>query len=78
MHGRRSPPAEDGVTQSVMIRVQDVDAHHRAAVAAGAQVTSESADYSYGDGSTACVTQLATCGISPSQWPTLRPRRGVA
>ncbi len=49
-HGRRSPAAEDGVTQSVMIRVQDVDAHYRAAsAAAGAQVTSEPTDYSYGE-----------------------------
>lgn len=48
-HGRRSPSAEDGVTQSVMIRVQDVEAHCRAAVAAGVQVTSEPTDYSYGE-----------------------------
>lgn len=48
-NGRRSPAAEDGVTQSVMVRVQDVDAHHRTAAAAGAQVTSEPADYPYGE-----------------------------
>jgi uncharacterized glyoxalase superfamily protein PhnB len=48
-HGRRSPAAADGVTQSVMVRVEDVDAHYRAAVAAGAQVTSEPADYAYGE-----------------------------
>jgi uncharacterized glyoxalase superfamily protein PhnB len=48
-HGRRVPAAEDGVTQSVMIRVQDVDAHYRAVVAAGAQVTSTPTDYSYGE-----------------------------
>jgi uncharacterized glyoxalase superfamily protein PhnB len=48
-NGRRSPAAEDGVTQSVMIRVQNVDAHYQAAVAAGAQATSEPADYSYGE-----------------------------
>jgi uncharacterized glyoxalase superfamily protein PhnB len=48
-HGRRSPAAADGVTQSVMVRVDDVDAHYRAAVAAGAQVTSEPADYAYGE-----------------------------
>ena len=33
-HGRRSPAAADGVTQSVMVRVEDVQAHYRAAVAA--------------------------------------------
>jgi uncharacterized glyoxalase superfamily protein PhnB len=48
-NGRRSPAAEDGVTQSVMIRVEDVDGHYRAAVAAGAQATSQPADYSYGE-----------------------------
>ena len=48
-HGRRSPAAADGVAQSVMIHVQDVDAHYRAVLAAGAEVTSEPADYSYGE-----------------------------
>ena len=48
-HGRRSPAAWDGVTQSVMVRVDDVDTHYRAAVPAGAQVTSEPADYAYGE-----------------------------
>lgn len=48
-HGRRSPADADGVTQSVMVRVEDVDAHYRAAVAAGARVTSEPADYAYGE-----------------------------
>lgn len=47
--GRRSPAAADGVTQSVMVRVEDLDAHYRAVVAAGAQVTSEPADYAYGE-----------------------------
>jgi uncharacterized glyoxalase superfamily protein PhnB len=32
-----------------MIRVPDVDAHYRAVVAAGAQVTSKPTDYSYGE-----------------------------
>ncbi len=48
-NGRRSPTAQGGVTQSVMIRVDDVDGHYRAAVAAGAQPTGEPADYSYGE-----------------------------
>src|ERR1700733_5830409 len=47
-HGRRSPAAADGVAQSVMVRVDDVDAHYRAAVAAGAPVPSEPADSAYG------------------------------
>lgn len=48
-HGRRSPAGEDRVTHSVMVRVQDVDAHYRVAVTAGAQVTSEPIDYSHGE-----------------------------
>ncbi len=48
-NGRRSPSAQDGVTQSVMIRVDDVDSHYRAAVAAGAEAAGEPADYSYGE-----------------------------
>jgi uncharacterized glyoxalase superfamily protein PhnB len=48
-YGRRSPAGEDSVTQSVMVRVEDVDAHYLIAVAAGAQVTSEPTDYPYGE-----------------------------
>jgi uncharacterized glyoxalase superfamily protein PhnB len=48
-YGRRSPAAEEAITHSVMVRVDDVDAHYQAAVAAGAQVTSETADHPYGE-----------------------------
>lgn len=48
-YGRRSPAAKDAITQSIMVRVEDVDAHYRAAVAAGAQVTSEPGDHPYGE-----------------------------
>jgi uncharacterized glyoxalase superfamily protein PhnB len=48
-YGRRSPAAQDAITHSVMVRVEDVDAHYRATVAAGAQVTSEPADHPYGE-----------------------------
>ena len=48
-YGRRSPAAEDAITHSVMVRVEDVDAHYHATVAAGAQVTSEPADHPYGE-----------------------------
>jgi uncharacterized glyoxalase superfamily protein PhnB len=48
-YGRRSPAAEDAITYSVMVRVEDVDAHYHATVAAGAQVTGEPADHPYGE-----------------------------
>jgi uncharacterized glyoxalase superfamily protein PhnB len=48
-YGRRSPAAEDAITHSVLVRVEDVGAHYRAAVAAGAHVTSEPADHPYGE-----------------------------
>ena len=45
-HGRAAP---DAVSSSVMLRVDDVDARYRAAVAAGARVVSEPADHAYGE-----------------------------
>jgi uncharacterized glyoxalase superfamily protein PhnB len=47
--GRRSPAPEDPITHSVIVRVEDVDAHYRVAVAAGAQVTAGPADHPYGE-----------------------------
>jgi uncharacterized glyoxalase superfamily protein PhnB len=35
-YGRRSPAADDAITHSVMMRVEDVDAHYRATVTASA------------------------------------------
>jgi uncharacterized glyoxalase superfamily protein PhnB len=48
-YGRGSPASEDAITHSVMVRVEDVDGHYNAAVAAGAQVTSEPVDHPYGE-----------------------------
>jgi uncharacterized glyoxalase superfamily protein PhnB len=48
-YARRSPAAEDAITYSVMVRVEDVDAHYRAAVAAGADVTSGPTDHPCGE-----------------------------
>lgn len=48
-HGRRSSDADDIATHSVMVRVDDVDAHYRAALAAGASILSEPADHFYGE-----------------------------
>lgn len=47
--GRRAPTGPDGVSQSVMVRVPDVDAHHRAVLAAGAQGASEPTTHAYGE-----------------------------
>ena len=43
-HGRRSPADEESITHSTMVRVHDIDAHYRTAVASGAQTTGEPAD----------------------------------
>ena len=48
-HGRRPPAAEDGATHSVMVRVENVEVHHRAVLAAGGQVISEPTDHPYGE-----------------------------
>jgi uncharacterized glyoxalase superfamily protein PhnB len=40
---------EDAPRQSVMVRVEDVDAHHAQAVAAGARIVREPASWPYGE-----------------------------
>ena len=45
--GRSEPSPEP--SHSVMIRVDDVDAHHRVARAAGARIVAEPADHAYGE-----------------------------
>lgn len=47
--GRRPLAAEEPITHSVMVRVEDVDAHHRAVLAAGGDVLGEPVDHSYGE-----------------------------
>ncbi|MCI0636404.1 MAG: VOC family protein [Actinobacteria bacterium] len=41
--------AADGGADSVMVRVEDADAHHERAVAAGARIVSPPTDYPYGE-----------------------------
>jgi uncharacterized glyoxalase superfamily protein PhnB len=77
-HGRRSPSAEDGVTRSVMVRIQDVDAHCRAAVAAGAQVTSELIDYSYSEGQYSVHNPAGHVWTSTESVADVAPEPGVA
>ncbi|HEY8317793.1 MAG TPA: VOC family protein [Amnibacterium sp.] len=46
-NGRTAPEAES--SHSVMVRVSDIDAHHRRTMAAGARVLSNPADHPYGE-----------------------------
>ena len=46
-NGRTPPEAESG--QSVMVRVRDIDAHHRRALAAGARILADPVDQPYGE-----------------------------
>jgi uncharacterized glyoxalase superfamily protein PhnB len=47
-HGRQSPD-DSGVTQSVLIRVDDVDRHHVAAQSVGAVIVSPPTDMPFGE-----------------------------
>ena len=47
--GELSPRTAGGGTQSLMVLVDDVDAHHARAAAAGAQVIAEPTDQVYGE-----------------------------
>jgi uncharacterized glyoxalase superfamily protein PhnB len=49
MHGAPDDPATANSTHSVLVRVEDADAHHATALAAGAQIVSPPADYPYGE-----------------------------
>jgi uncharacterized glyoxalase superfamily protein PhnB len=48
-YGRRVPAGDEGVTHSTMVRVADVDAHHRHAAAEGAEILGEPADQPFGE-----------------------------
>jgi uncharacterized glyoxalase superfamily protein PhnB len=60
-HGRRAP-ASDGVTHSVMVRVDDVDDHYQRASAAGAHVISSPATHMYGE------RQYVATDLAGHQW----------
>ena len=51
MAAQSDPPHAAGVnsTHAVLVRVDDVDAHHARASAAGARIASPPADYAYGE-----------------------------
>jgi uncharacterized glyoxalase superfamily protein PhnB len=49
VRGSRRPPRPDEVTQSVMVRVDDVHAHRERARAHGARIVEEPTDHMYGE-----------------------------
>lgn len=48
-HGRRAPEAGDRASQSVMVRVEDAQAHCERARSNGATILAEPTDYPYGE-----------------------------
>jgi uncharacterized glyoxalase superfamily protein PhnB len=48
-NGRRVPARDEDVTHSTMVRVADVDAHHRHAAAEGAEILGGPADQPFGE-----------------------------
>jgi uncharacterized glyoxalase superfamily protein PhnB len=80
-NGRAAPGAD--VSHSVMVRVPDLDAHYRVAVAGGARILIEPADMQYGErqysaadpaGHRWTFTQ-SIADIAPEEWggSTIRP-----
>ena len=49
VRGDRRPPRRGEVTHSVMVRVEDADAHCQRARAAGARIVEEPADFPFGE-----------------------------
>jgi uncharacterized glyoxalase superfamily protein PhnB len=49
VRGDRRPPQRGAVPHSVLVRVDDVDAHHARAVASGARILMEPTDFEYGE-----------------------------
>jgi uncharacterized glyoxalase superfamily protein PhnB len=75
-HGRRPPATEDEVTHSVLVRVDDVDAHCEQARVAGVQILGLPADQPFGERQYAAVdlaghhwtfTQ-SVADLRPEQW----------
>jgi uncharacterized glyoxalase superfamily protein PhnB len=49
VRGERTPPRRGEVTHSVMVRVEDVNAHAERARAHGARIVAEPTDFQYGE-----------------------------
>ena len=61
-HGRETPGIDAAATHSVMVRVDDLDAHYRTALEGGATILSEPATHSYGE------RQYAAADLAGHRW----------
>jgi uncharacterized glyoxalase superfamily protein PhnB len=61
-HGDRRPPQEGEVTHSVVVRVDDVNAHCARARAHGARILMEPTDFEYGE------RQYTAADLAGHQW----------
>jgi uncharacterized glyoxalase superfamily protein PhnB len=61
-YGRAAPGAEGPRSHSIMVKVDDVDAHHEHARAQGARILSPPADHSYGE------RQYSVADLAGHQW----------
>ena len=61
-YGRRVPAPAEGVTHSTMVRVRDIDAHHRRAASEGAEILSAPADQAFGE------RQYSVRDLAGHQW----------
>ena len=62
VHNDRRPPRPGEVTHSVLVRVDDVDAHFARATAHGARILMEPTDFEYGE------RQYAAEDLAGHQW----------
>jgi uncharacterized glyoxalase superfamily protein PhnB len=75
-HGRRARGTDDTSTHSVMVRVDDLNAHYQRALSAGAEILAEPADHSYGERQYAAVDPAghhwtftqSIADIAPEEW----------
>jgi uncharacterized glyoxalase superfamily protein PhnB len=77
VRNERRPPRPGEVTHSVVVRVDDVHAHHEHARAHGARIVSEPTDFPTASGNTRPRIRRATSGRSPRHSPTWHPRSGA-
>jgi len=63
-HGRQPPDVDAAAAhaQSIMVRIENIDAHYQTAVGAGATILSEPADHSYGE------RQYAVADLAGHRW----------
>jgi uncharacterized glyoxalase superfamily protein PhnB len=72
----RNPPQQDGITHSLLVRVDDVDRHHEHARAAGADIITAPETHSYGERQYAVVDLAghrwtfteSVADLSPEEW----------